>query len=126
MQAFITQRWQAVNYARNVWRHPLLALHEPTDFIVIDRGGEGCNREEFPMPEPGVVIQCGGSAAGSDCAWRGRRISTSNVTAIVMRKSSSWTTSATRVTSASSTARPAFADGVPAATYRLDELDQAC
>ncbi|WP_150700335.1 ureidoglycolate lyase, partial [Pandoraea terrae] len=27
--------WQGVNYARGVWHHPLLALHETSDFIVV-------------------------------------------------------------------------------------------
>ncbi len=49
LQAFLTQGWQGVNYARNVWHHPLLALDEVSDFIVIDRGGEGLNLEEWPL-----------------------------------------------------------------------------
>jgi ureidoglycolate lyase len=52
LQAFVTRGWQGVNYARNVWHHPLLALHEDSDFIVVDRGGEGCNLEEWPLPTP--------------------------------------------------------------------------
>jgi ureidoglycolate lyase len=30
---------QGVNYARGTWHHPLIALHDPCDFLVIDRGG---------------------------------------------------------------------------------------
>ncbi|WP_170836170.1 ureidoglycolate lyase, partial [Pandoraea sp. ISTKB] len=29
-----------------VWHHPLLALHEVSDFVVVDRGGEGHNCDE--------------------------------------------------------------------------------
>jgi ureidoglycolate lyase len=36
-----------VNYARNVWHHPLLALQEECDFVVVDRGGDGNNLQEF-------------------------------------------------------------------------------
>lgn len=46
MRAFVTQGWQGVNYARGVWHHPLLALSETSDFIVVDRGGDGHNCDE--------------------------------------------------------------------------------
>lgn len=49
LQAFIIQGWQGVNYGRNVWHHPLLALGEISDFVVVDRGGEGRNLEESPL-----------------------------------------------------------------------------
>ncbi|MCJ0763862.1 ureidoglycolate lyase [Variovorax terrae] len=52
LQAFVTCGWQGVNYDRNVWHHPLLALEAVCDFIVVDRGGEGCNLEEWPLAEP--------------------------------------------------------------------------
>lgn len=48
-RAFITTGWQGVNYAKNTWHHPLLALEKTSDFIVIDRGGPGENCiEEIP------------------------------------------------------------------------------
>jgi ureidoglycolate lyase len=56
LQAFLTDGWQGVNYARNVWHHPLLSLHDDADFIVIDRDGEGCNLQECPLPEAVVVL----------------------------------------------------------------------
>jgi ureidoglycolate lyase len=46
LRAFITRGWQGVNYAKNTWHHPLLALGKVSDFIVIDRGGEGINLVE--------------------------------------------------------------------------------
>ena len=49
LQAFLTQGWQGVNYDRNVWHHPLLALDEVSDFLVVDRGGEGQNLEESAL-----------------------------------------------------------------------------
>jgi ureidoglycolate lyase len=55
--AFITQGWQGVNYARNVWHHPLLALGESSDFIVVDRGGDGWNLEEVKVAGQFVVVR---------------------------------------------------------------------
>ncbi|UXN60850.1 ureidoglycolate lyase [Phyllobacterium zundukense] len=45
--AFLCQGNQGVNYARNAWHHPLISLEETSDFLVVDRGGEGNNIEEF-------------------------------------------------------------------------------
>lgn len=52
MRAFWTDTWQGVNYAKGVWHHPLLALDRASDFVVIDRGGEGNNCDELPLGEP--------------------------------------------------------------------------
>jgi ureidoglycolate lyase len=52
LRAFVTQGWQGVNYAKGVWHHPLLALERVSDFIVVDRGGEGSNCDEQALPEP--------------------------------------------------------------------------
>ena len=46
IHAFVTRGWQGVNYAKGVWHHPLIALGEVSDFIVIDRGGDGLNLQE--------------------------------------------------------------------------------
>ncbi len=45
--AFRCSGTQGVNYARNAWHHPLISLEETSDFLVVDRGGEGNNLEEF-------------------------------------------------------------------------------
>ena len=52
MRAFVTRGWQGVNYAKGVWHHPLIALGEVSDFIVVDRGGGGHNLDEQDLPEP--------------------------------------------------------------------------
>lgn len=52
LRAFITTGWQGVNYAKNTWHHPLLALEKVSDFIVIDRGGPGNNCIEETLAEP--------------------------------------------------------------------------
>jgi ureidoglycolate lyase len=51
LRAFITRGWQGVNYARDVWHHPLLAIGRTSDFIVIDRGGDGINLVEENLKE---------------------------------------------------------------------------
>ena len=51
VRAFATSGWQGVNYAKGVWHHPLIALDVVSDFIVVDRGGEGHNCDEQALPE---------------------------------------------------------------------------
>jgi len=45
-RAFEASGRQGVNYARNVWHHPLLVLTDEERFLVLDRKGEGNNLEE--------------------------------------------------------------------------------
>ena len=51
IRAFVTSGWQGVNYAKGVWHHPLLALGDVSDFIVVDRGGDGLNLNEQNLRE---------------------------------------------------------------------------
>ncbi|MGV7241210.1 ureidoglycolate lyase [Caballeronia sp. M23-90] len=51
IRAFVTRGWQGVNYAKGVWHHPLIALDEVSDFIVVDRGGDGVNLNEQQLEE---------------------------------------------------------------------------
>ncbi len=46
LRAFVTRGWQGVNFAKGVWHHPLIACGALSDFIVVDRGGEGVNLDE--------------------------------------------------------------------------------
>lgn len=55
--AFLCKGNQGVNYGRNVWHHPLIALGETSDFMVVDRGGEGNNLEEFFFEDVGYRIE---------------------------------------------------------------------
>jgi len=50
IRAFVTRGWQGVNYAKGVWHHPLIALGEVSDFVVVDRGGGGANLDEERLP----------------------------------------------------------------------------
>ena len=43
---------QGVNYARNVWHHPVLVLESTQDFLVVDREGPGDNLEECWFETP--------------------------------------------------------------------------
>ncbi len=43
LHCFLASPGQGVSYAKNVWHHPLLALDEKSDFLVVDRGGDGSN-----------------------------------------------------------------------------------
>ena len=36
-----------INYHRNVWHHPLISLEGTSEFLIVDRGGEGNNLDEF-------------------------------------------------------------------------------
>ncbi|UXI68677.1 ureidoglycolate lyase [Tahibacter amnicola] len=48
-RAFLSQNGQGVNYHRGTWHHPLIALEQVSDFLVIDRGGPGDNCEEVAL-----------------------------------------------------------------------------
>ncbi|WP_439273377.1 ureidoglycolate lyase [Pseudochrobactrum sp. HB0163] len=54
--AFLARGHQGVNYHRNIWHHPLLALDEISDFLVVDRGGAGNNLEEYYFPQQSFII----------------------------------------------------------------------
>lgn len=52
-RAFVASGGTGVNYAAGTWHHPLVSLRDGTDFVVVDRGGEGANLEEHAYP-PGA------------------------------------------------------------------------
>ncbi len=47
LRAFLGRGFQGVNYAKGVWHHPLIALHQVSDFVVMDRIGQGHNCDEL-------------------------------------------------------------------------------
>jgi ureidoglycolate lyase len=51
-RAFAATGRQGVNYARNVWHHPLLVADADSRFMVVDRKGEGVNLEEKILDAP--------------------------------------------------------------------------
>jgi ureidoglycolate lyase len=57
VRAFVTNGRQGVTYARGTWHHPLIALGEPCDFLVIDRGGPGENCDEIHFADGEIVVE---------------------------------------------------------------------
>ena len=50
-----------MNYARNVWHHPLLVLQPAQDFLIIDRAGPdgeaaNANLQEYWLDAPLAAI----------------------------------------------------------------------
>lgn len=46
---FKTMAGQGVNYRRGVWHHPLIALDQSTDFLVVDRHAKDENCDEVSL-----------------------------------------------------------------------------
>jgi ureidoglycolate lyase len=55
--AFRASPGQGVNYRRGVWHHPLIALDRASDFLVIDRAGEGENLIVERLAQPLEVLR---------------------------------------------------------------------
>ena len=53
-RAFTATGRQGVNYARNVWHHPLLVMDAGSRFVIVDRKGPGNNLEEVWFDEKDV------------------------------------------------------------------------
>ena len=51
-KVFLAQPHQGVNYFANTWHHPLMALGEVSDFLVVDRDNTAANLEEFFFDKP--------------------------------------------------------------------------
>jgi ureidoglycolate lyase len=47
LHLFYASPAQGVNYTANTWHHPLLALNSVSDFLVVDRKGDGDNCEDY-------------------------------------------------------------------------------
>ena len=56
-RAFLVGPGQGVNYFANIWHGALTPLDAETDFLVVDREGEGENLETFEFPEPYLIEQ---------------------------------------------------------------------
>ncbi|HEY1385661.1 MAG TPA: ureidoglycolate lyase [Dongiaceae bacterium] len=54
--AFRTVAGQGVNYGRGVWHHPLIALDQSTDFLVVDRHGKEVNCDEVSLEHADLWI----------------------------------------------------------------------
>lgn len=56
LRAFVSNGRQGVNYRRGTWHHPLIALSDPSEFLVVDRAGDGQNCDECFF-SGGVVLR---------------------------------------------------------------------
>ena len=54
-RAFLCRPGQGINMAMNTWHAVLTPLEAESDFLLIDRGGEGNNLEEYFFEEPWMV-----------------------------------------------------------------------
>jgi ureidoglycolate lyase len=52
LRAFRPSAGQGVNIAMNTWHGVLTPLERPSDYLVVDRGGDGNNLEEFHFETP--------------------------------------------------------------------------
>lgn len=57
VRAFVTNGIQGVNYHRGTWHHPLIALRDGSEFLVVDRAGHGRNYDEFPLEHTPLMLQ---------------------------------------------------------------------
>jgi ureidoglycolate lyase len=56
IRVFLARGDQGVNYAKGTWHHFLLALEQVSDFLVIDRAGEGSNLDEVELLGPDQIM----------------------------------------------------------------------
>lgn len=57
LAVFIANANQGVNYHKGTWHHFCLALHEESDFLVVDRGGNGDNCDVVELDGSLVIAQ---------------------------------------------------------------------
>ena len=57
LRAFRTNGRQGVNYRPGTWHHPLLALERVSDFLIVDRGGEGANCDEIAIAGQDILLE---------------------------------------------------------------------
>jgi ureidoglycolate lyase len=55
--AFVTNGEQGVNYHRGTWHHPVIALRDVSEFLVLDREGPGANCDEHPFEADDLLLQ---------------------------------------------------------------------
>jgi ureidoglycolate lyase len=55
-RAFICGSGQGINMAMNTWHAVLTPLEAESDFLLIDRGGDGNNLEEYVFDDPWLIV----------------------------------------------------------------------
>ena len=69
--AFLTQPGQGVNIHRNVWHGILTPLQGESDFVVIDRGGDGVNLRSISIARRFSSAEFRNHANRPPSAWKG-------------------------------------------------------
>jgi len=54
---FLASGDQGINYRANTWHHPLMALGETRDFLVVDRLGQEHNLEKYFYSVPFIISE---------------------------------------------------------------------
>jgi ureidoglycolate lyase len=54
--AFVTNGSQGVNYRRGVWHMPMIALESGQEFLIVDRGADGENCDEYYFSDPVTLL----------------------------------------------------------------------
>jgi ureidoglycolate lyase len=57
VRAFVTNGRQGINYHRGTWHHPLIAVRDPSEFLVVDREGDGRNCDEIYFKGDGIELR---------------------------------------------------------------------
>lgn len=57
IEVFLASADQGVNYHKGTWHHYCLALHQVSDFLVVDRGGVGDNCDVIKLDGSLVIAQ---------------------------------------------------------------------
>ena len=78
LHAFLSNGHQGINYQRGVWHHPLIVLDEVTDFLVVDRGGEGDNCEVVKLNGNAVIESVKAAADPGLSSYVGESLSKSD------------------------------------------------
>ena len=67
IRCFLAGAGQGVNYARSTWHHPLIALHAPCNFLVLDRGGPPgqANCDTHPLAGLSLCIPAADFSSGA-------------------------------------------------------------
>jgi len=56
IRVFLAEPGQGVNYHAGTWHHFCLALEAESDFLVVDRIGQGANCDEYTLQKPFVIV----------------------------------------------------------------------
>ncbi len=57
IEVFLASADQGVNYHKGTWHHYCLALHKTSNFLVVDRGGEGDNCDIVTLDGSKIIAE---------------------------------------------------------------------